>query len=289
MNTTLPPPRDLPPHAHARIRAELGRAVTRRRRGWLAPALTGAAALVLAAFFAWPAAPRDVDRTPSGPSSPPTSAASPTLGKRPVPRVSGVAPGRQAQIEDNCAKELDVRRAVLYQLVKDGAGEGALLYSPDGTALDCQMGDPDTPYNPVGGPADPLDWLAGPVSFDAGQASAGGDHSRGIYQGRPGLESFAGRITSDVTRVTVTVSGVAHQAIVANGTYYLRIVHPSDWLIPDPPVSAVLRAYDAHGAVLATVDLATYHPVCLRLPGGKLVPEGAATDPDACRDAVPWR
>lgn len=288
MNSTLPPTRDLPPRAHARIRGRVELAVTRRRRTWLAPALTGVAALLLAAFFAWPApAPQHVDRLPAGPS-PTTPSATVVPGERPVPHVPGVSPDRQAQIQQNCAKMLGTRDAVLYQLVKDAAGEGALLYAPSGTAVDCQLGDPGTPYNPTGGAAKPLDWLPGPMSFDANYASAGGDHSRGIYQGRPGLESFAGRVTSDVARVAYTDSGGTHQAVVANGTYYLRIVHPSDWLIPDQPMSGVLRAYDAEGTVLATFDLATYHPICLRLPGGKIVPEAAA-NAGGCRDAVPWR
>lgn len=295
MNSTLPPARDLPPHAHARIRARLELAVTRRRRVWLAPALTGVAALILAAFFAWPApTPRHVDRIPAGPSTsrPPAATALPAPGTRAEPHVPGVSPARQAQIEENCDKFLGTRDSVLYQFIKDGAGEGALLYAPSGTAVDCQLGDPGTPYNPVGGAAYPLEWLPGPVSGDQlGSASAGGDSpgNREIYRGRPGLESYAGRITSDVARVTVTVSGATHQAVLANGTYYLRIVHPRNWLIPDPPEYAVVRAYDADGALLGTVDATTYFKTCYRVPGGTLIPGENMTDTGDCRPAVPWR
>jgi len=282
MNQTLPPTRDLPPRARARIRAHLELTVTRRRRRtWLAPALSGVAALLLIAFFAWPdPAPRDIDRPPARPS-----VTTPTPGQRPAPDVPGVSPARKAQIEQSCATMLDVRDAVLYQLVEDAAGEGALLYTRSGMAIDCQLGEPETPYNPTGASTAALDWLPGPMSFDTNYAEAGGDD----WLGQPGLQSYSGRVTSDVARVTYTDSGLTQRAALANGTFYLRVVRPADWVVPADPLSGVLRAYDADGTVLATIDLSTYHPFCLRLPDGSLVPKGSAVDPALCGDGVAWR
>jgi hypothetical protein len=289
VNTTLPPTRDLPPHAHARIRGRLELAVTRRRRTWLVPALSGVVALLLIAFFAWPdPAPRDIDRPPARPgvtAPPSTPTISPAPEHRPAPDVPGVSPASRAYIEKNCATMLDVRDAVLYQLVKDAAGEGALLYTRSGMAVDCQPGKPETFYNPTASVLAALDWLPGPMSVDTNYAQAGGDS----WLGHPGLQSYAGRVTSAVARVTYTDSGVTQRALVANGTFYLRIVRPSDWVIPADPVFGVLRAYDADGAVLATIDLSTFHPFCLRLPDGKLVPKGTAVAPEDCHDGVPWR
>jgi hypothetical protein len=291
MNTTLPPTRDLPPKAHARIRARVELAVTRRRRPWLAPALSGAAALVLIAFFAWPAPAPHGEDPAAGPTRPPTGAtATSPAGERPPPTVPGVSPERRAQIEDDCDEEfgdaVPAAEPVLYQLIKDAAGESALLYTPDGQVWTCRPNDLDKPHSVYGAPARPLDWLPGPVSVDVlHDASPGGDH----HPGYPGLEAYAGRVTSDVARVTVTISGATHQAVVANGTFYLRIVHPSDWQVPDPLPSGVLRAYDKDGTLLASGDLWSFHPACVRLPNGQVEPEGEPVGSATCVYGVFWR
>jgi hypothetical protein len=296
MNTTLPPTRDLPSKAHARIRARVELAVIRRRRPWLAPALSGATALILIAFFAWPApAPRGDDPA-AGPTRPPTgaTATSPPTGERPVPTLPGVSPERRAQIEQDCdEKHADVIPAdepVLYQLIKDAAGESALLYTPDGQVWTCRPNDLDKPHSMYGSSAVPLDWLPGPVSVDVlHDFSYGGDVAGEKRPGFPGLEAYGGRVTSDVARVTVTISGATHQAVVANGTFYLRIVHPSDWKFPDPPPAGVLRAYDEHGTVLAEGDLWDFRAPCTRLPNGQVAPEGEPIGSSTCVDGVFWR
>lgn len=295
MNTTLPGPRDLPPHRHAEIRAELERAVTgRRRRAWRAPALTAAAVVVLVAFFAWPSpAPRDADRAPAGPSSaaPTSSGPAPPAVERPPPVVPGLSPARRVEIEKGCAKSVGERDATLYQLVEDDAGKSALLYTED-SSVSCDLDVPGTPYNAVGGDAFPLGWLPGPVSIDVNHASAGGDSSgnRGIYTGMPGLETAAGRITSDVARVTYTNHGVTTDAVLANGTYLVRVAHPTTWEIPDPPRLGVLRAFDAAGAFIGSLDVERwYTSMCARAPGGTIFPRETRADPSTCGAAVPWR
>jgi hypothetical protein len=274
-----------------RIRSRLELAVTeRRRRPWLAPALSGMAALILIAFFAWPGPPGA--RPSGGPTSPPPAGATAPSStvERPAPTVPGVSPERRAQIEDDCDEELDdavpAAEPVLYQLIKDAAGESALLYTPDGQVWTCRPDDLDKPHSGYGAPAAPLDWLPGPVSVDVlHDAAPGGDH----HPGYPGLEAYAGRVTSDVARVTVTISGATHQAVVANGTFYLRIVHPSDWQVPDPLPSGVLHAYDERGTPLASGDLWSFQPACVRLPNGQVEPEGAPVGSATCVDGVFWR
>jgi hypothetical protein len=51
----------------------------------------------------------------------------------------------------------------------------------------------------------------------------------------------------------------------------------------------VVRAYDAHGKLIGTVDQSRYYLTCHRAPGGALIPWGTTADPSTCRDAVPWR
>jgi hypothetical protein len=41
-------------------------------------------------------------------------------------------------------------------------------------------------------------------------------------------------------------------AVLANGTFLGRILHPSTWLIPDNLPRPVVRAYDAGGTLLGT-------------------------------------
>jgi hypothetical protein len=285
MNTTLPSDRDLPPHAHARIRGRLELAVTeRRRRPWLAPALSGLAALVLVAYFAWPG--QHGARQPAGPTSPSST-------ESPAPTVPGVSPERRAQIEKACGEKVkdvifDAGDSVLYQLIKDAAGEGALLYTADGRVTTCRPDDLDQPGSVYGASAGPLDYLPGPVSLDVTHDTTdGGDVVGGKYRGHPGVESYAGRATSDVARVTVTTSGATHQAVVVNGTFYVRILHPSDWQHPDPQPTVVVRAYDADGTLLAAVDMENGHAACMRLPDGQVKPEGS--DPATCVPGVWWR
>jgi hypothetical protein len=268
MNTTLPAPRDLPPHRHARIRAELERAVTHRRRwAWLAPALTGAAVVILVAIFAWP----------SPPSSPVPTDLAP--GQQPTLALPGVSPARRTEIASQCRKVTGLADAQVYQRISDADGDAFLLYTPDGSIAVCRERG-DVYERGVAGGVGPLDWLPGAVSVDTEQGYLDGGHP---YRG----QVIAGRLTSKVARVTFTDGGVTRDAAIANGTYLLRILHP----IGQGGGSGVVRAYDAHGALLATVDPVDDRPfdeTCYRLTGGKIVPKNAANRHD-CRVGVRWR
>ena len=296
MNPTLPTSRDLPPLARTRIRAELERVVTRRpRRVWLVPTLSAAAAagFLLVALLALPSKPHDGDGPPAvpmseappataGAGSPPISTAPMPPGERPSSAIPGVSADRRDEIQRNCAAADGKPRAVLYRLIEDEAGRTALLYTPDGYAIECRMGVPASPYGVTGSTSMPLDWLPGPVSLDVHSAYPGD----GIAAG---LQTAAGRITSDVARVTYTIGGRTADAVIANGTYVARILHPRDWQSPDSPEDGVVRAYDAHGELLATVYERDYYRTCYRAPGGALLPYGTGADPNTCREAVPWR
>jgi hypothetical protein len=296
MNTTLPAPRDLPPHARTRIRAKLERAVTRQpRRVWLVPALTASAAVaaILIALVVWPSDPSDDYRFPAGPTptaappttdtySPPISTAPIPPGARPSSAIPGVSPDRRDEIEKNCAGEAARRSAVLYQLIEDEPLRTALLYTPDGEAIDCPLGAPE-PLDRIGvGVRGPLDWLPGPVSLDLHTATPG------EWEQTTVLQTTAGRVTSDVARVTYTIEGITKDAVVANGTYVARILHPGDWREMQES-NGVVRAYDAKGELLATIDERDYYSTCHRAPGGAQIPYGTTADPSTCRDAVPWR
>ncbi|MGH3878004.1 MAG: hypothetical protein ACRDSK_13325 [Actinophytocola sp.] len=297
MNPTLPAPRDLHPHKRTRIRAELERAVTRRpRRVWLVPALTASAAVavVLVTLVVWPSTQGDDYRIPAGPTptappstgtfSPPISTAPPPPGARPSPAIPGVSPDRRNEIERNCAGEAGKQRAVLYRLIEDAAGRTAVLYTPDGEAIECPLGVADSLLGPGIGARGPLDWLPGPVSLDLSGATPGDGANAG-------LETAIGRVTSDVARVTYTTGGVTTDAVVDNGTYVARILHPNDWDASEAEArqNGVVRAYDARGELIGTVDQSRYYLTCYRAPGGALLPWGTSADPSTCREAVPWR
>lgn len=155
-----------------------------------------------------------------------------------------------------------------------------MLYTPDGEAIECPLGVADSLLGI--GARGPLDWLPGPVSLDLSGATPGA----GV---NAGLESAIGRVTSDVARVTYTTGEVTTDAVIDNGTYVARILHPSNWDASQARQDGVVRAYDAHGKLVGTVDQSKYYLTCHRAPGGALIPWGTTADPSTCRDAVPWR
>jgi hypothetical protein len=287
MKTTLPPSRDLPPHAHARIRARLEREVGGRRRpAWLLPLVAGMAAAILVAFVAWPQA------TDSG--SPPARPAPTPTGERPQPGPPGVTPQRRAQVEADCRRHAGASDLLLYQLIDDAAGRFALLYSPAGRAYACHPG--RTPlYADDGQFPDvrPLDWLPGPLSVDivTGNPAGGPLAAEAPDPSLVAVSLAAGRVSADVARVTYTYGGRTAEAEPTNGTYVARILYPPNFTPPvmSPPLG-VVRAYDAAGDELAAVRLSLYHHVCYAVPGGGDVPHGNAVDPPHCQGvAVPWR
>lgn len=189
-----------------------------------------------------------------------------------TPSVPGLAGNEVREIERGCLASAGLGRTGdgqpapttgpsgagvrMVNLVNDDAGRLALLYGPD-AVLTCLIAGPGMPFNASFGP---LSGGAGQrpetIVVDSEGASSGGDApgSKEAYRGQRGFELAAGRITRDVARVTMTIDGQTVDAALANGTFLARLVHPSTWTIPDGPRPVLIRAYDAAGNELATVD-----------------------------------
>jgi hypothetical protein len=286
MNTTLPPPRDLPPHAHARIRARLELEIGRRHPpAWLVPLVAGLAVIVLVAVLAWPrgAAPGSRPAEPGPAVSPPPTPA----GERPQPGPPGVSPRQRTSIETECRGRAHDDDLQLYRVADDSAGRFALLYGPAGV-FGCHLGsDPADPTQDSLLPVGPLDWLPGPVSVDYAFSIVAAD-----WPGQPpsdGLEMVAGRVTSDVARVVYTVDGRTGEDVVTNGTYLVRIRYAASARDREPTSMGTVTAYDAAGEEIATVHLARAMSICHKIPGGTVIPEETLADHRFCDPAVPWR
>jgi hypothetical protein len=108
------------------------------------------------------------------------------------------------------------------------------------------------PYNGGGGGIGPF---TPPVSQDYSGADAGGDAPGGKaeYAGMHGTEVVAGRTAPEVARVTVTQGDQTVEARLADGVYLARIVHPTDWVIPENQRPPVVRAYDKNETLLAEI------------------------------------
>jgi hypothetical protein len=257
MNTTLPPSRDLPPRRHAEIRdAVLSAAAPHPARRWLAPLVTAATALAAIGLVAWfvpwsgtaPAGGQPVS-TPAEPTDTTVPAAL---------AVPGVDPGEVPAIEKGCRESaIPEAKVTLRQVITDQAGRLALLVAVDATAgtesmVVCELDAPPTGYNAGFGGMSPY---TGVVSLDFAMASAGGDVGGGKpeYAGRPGSVEIAGRVSPEVAKVTVSQSGDTVDAVIADGTYLARIVHPSDWPIPENHPAPVVHAYDKNGTLLGEI------------------------------------
>ncbi|HEV7651926.1 MAG TPA: hypothetical protein VGP26_27540 [Actinophytocola sp.] len=132
-------------------------------------------------------------------------------------------------------------------MADDSAGRFALLYGRGGV-FGCYPGtDPADPVQDPVVPVGPLDWLPGPVSVDFDSSIVPGD----LVPGEPvpeGLEMVAGRVSSDVARVTYTVDGRSGADAVTNGTYLIRIRYRASADDERPSSMGVVTAYDAVGA-----------------------------------------
>jgi hypothetical protein len=247
VNTTLPPSRDLPPGRHNEIRHELLTAVApRQTRRWLAPLVTAAAALVVVGMVAWFAPWNQSGGTAGGqPAATTTQPAPPSTGAN---GHEGDAPA----IVEGCVQSAGVKgEFTLRQLITDGAGRYALLYS-DKNVLGCTLDVPTMPYN--AGFSSLTEFVA-PVSVDYTAAAAGGDVSgnKSQYAGQHGTIAVMGRIAPEVAKVTVTLGTETLEAAVSEGTYVVRGVYPTTWEIPDN-LRAVVRAYDKNGTLLDEIS-----------------------------------
>ena len=260
MNTTLPPSRDLPPGRHAEIRAAVLRAATPdRTRRWVAPLVTATAALAVIGAVAWVAPWSGGGEPPAGqPPHPTETTQAPT--DEVSPSIAGLTAEEVTAIEQGCRESTfpDVRFTLLA-ILTDDAGRLALLRGTDDRGreymIDCTLDfSPALPYNGSGGG---VGAFAPPVSIDINERSAGGDipGNKAEYAGTHGTEEYAGRISPEVAKVTVTQGGRTVEATLAGGAYLARIVHPTDWVIPETPPAPIVRAYDKDGTPLAEIGL----------------------------------
>lgn len=251
MNTTLPPSRDLPPGRHAEIRTALLSAVTPgTTRRWVAPVVTAAAAFVVIGMVAL-VAPWGTDDSAT------QVGAQPTLPTgRATAQVPGVDPSEVSGIEEGCRRvSIPAVKLILRQVISDQAGRLALLTTAneatgtDAMVVICELDAQPNGYNAGYGTMGPF---IGPVTIDGAMAAAGGDAPGGkpVDAGRLGGDEIAGRVSPEVAKVTYVQGDESVDAVVANGTYLARIVHPSDWAIPENRPAPVVRAYDKNGTLL---------------------------------------
>lgn len=175
-------------------------------------------------------------------------------------------------------------RIRVYNLVRNAAGETALVYGPT-VVLSCQIGSQPGPYNAGGGglPGG-LEWLPGPVSIDMLGGSSGGAVPGGKHPGQRGRYLIAGRVTHDVTRVTVTYGPDSMTVAPLNGTYLAEFVYPADWQLPTQRALQV-RGYDAAGRLVGQASQLG----CFITPDGRRSIGPRPGYPVRCVPAVPWR
>lgn len=276
MTSMLPPTRDLPPGRHTQIRAELERAVGRRRSRFAVPILAAAAAVLTVAT--------SVVLLRPGPSDP-TPAVQITTSPPPASYDLGVPPETVAAIEEGCAKAARVGTAKLRQLVLEES-RWALLYS-ENAALSCHL--VGNAYS-AGSVQGDMRWLPGYFSVEEMISAAGGDvpTAKPADAGKRGFHQVGGRVDEKVARVTLSADNQVVDAKVANGTYVARIYYPSTWRFPENDRTPVVRAYDAAGNLLGSSD--TSWQTCYENPEtGALVGSVRQQPTDQCQPALPWK
>lgn len=290
MTSMLPPTRDLPPGRHARIRAEVERAVNGRRTSRLTvPVLAAAAAVLTVAASVVLLRPDPNEHTPAVQitTSPPTTQTTPVT--RPAPVIAGLSPERIAAIEKGCLESAGLQGdPKLHQHVGSGPGAFALIYTAD-AMLACSLDIAVYPFNSAFSSGFDPEWLPGHFAVDSNGASTGGDTpgNRPVYKGVPGYRIAAGRIDSKVARVTLTVDGQTVDATIANNTFVVRIVYPSTWSPPPGNDVGEVKAYDAAGNLLGSSK--ELHK-CFVNPKGDIVSGSwRGVDPKTCESALPWR
>jgi hypothetical protein len=248
------------------------------RRGRTVLALTTVAVTVLAlvAVVTW-LVPGQRDETGQAAGlSPaaglPTATGPPTAASQvgePGPVIPGLSTADRQAVEHGCGTSgvgsgrtpptpgvTDTANSFrLYNLLDDQAGRVGLLYG-EHAVLNCVIGGPAMPYNAGFRNFAGALPAAKPIAVDVTGAEAGGDGpgSKPTYRGQLGTEVVGGRVSDQVTKVTVTQGEQTVTAVLANGTFIARILHPSTWRIPDNYSPGVVRAYDSDGTLLATID-----------------------------------
>lgn len=300
MNTLLPPPRELPPHRHARIRQEIIRTVSGERatRRRLTPFAVGAAVLTALVVAAW-LVPWQLGGGPTLPVGGDSNQTERPTNDTPSPRL---VPAAEWQgIERRCieASARPDASATLYNLMEAHTGMLGLLYG-SGFIIQCWMDGPGMPDATVNGPPQHPDWLPGPFASDLRSGRSedppkGGDDV-GVY-----YDIAGGRISPNVARVTFTVRGETVDAVLANGTYLAEVAFrgTEDEYLSDSSES--LRAYDARGRLLGTLGITEYelgveNGRCYVLPDGNVLADfrlravrrSEPASPKTCGPATPW-
>jgi len=285
MTGVLPPTRDLPPGRQARIRAEVERAVTGRRRSkrYLVPVLAGATAVTAVVTSVVLLQP-DVGTDPQ-------PAVQITTDPPRVSETFGLSPEKLAVIEDGCTKSERVPdKLTMHQYGRDDAGEWALLYN-DQVVVACNLDRGGEEYDTDRPKEVSINWLPGRFSQDIELGRLGGDLHPTIpaMAGVPGLRFVAGRVDPSVARLTYRAyDGSTVNAKIANGTYVVRIAYPPTWNPNDVSGSVELRAYDAAGNLLGTSAELT--ETCYYAPDSKKIVHGdRGVTADKCKPATPWR
>jgi hypothetical protein len=274
----LPVERDLPTGRHAQLRdrlfAEISGGADRRRPRWLAPVAAAATAVgVLGVAVTVSGAVDNAHPSetvaPAEPRSSQQTTPSTTIAK---PIVAGLTPALSEEIARGCAQSYGLPGdgssltsgptatrmpeagpdLALYNLIEDEAGKLGLIYGAS-VGLLCTIDGPAMKYNPSGGTARPHE-LSGAFDVDHQEAASGGDMpgNKPIYRGRLGYRAAAGRVSAEVTRVTVAADGRTVEATVRNGTFIGRLVYPSTWEASALTHPIVVRAYGADGRELPT-------------------------------------
>ncbi|PSL58499.1 hypothetical protein B0I31_101718 [Saccharothrix carnea] len=291
MNHTLPPTRDVPPRRQAQIRARLEQEVGRGRRATrfaplIAAGVAAAAVIALVAVAApWQRGGADTAASRSGY---PTTAPPRTYSTAERPVIANLSPERVAEVERGCVESAGIDgKAVLHQYVTDTIGTFALLYTED-AMLSCTVDGPTMPYNSGFTAMLEIEWLPGEFAADEIGSASGGDGGKPEYAGKPGYDMVAGRVSSKVARVTFTQGGQTAEATIANGTFVARIPRPSDWEVPADRGAGDVRAYDAQGGLLGTLE-AFSRERCYMNPEYVIVVGNKEADPTTCLPAVSWR
>lgn len=230
-----------------------------------------------------------VSPTRPGPTPSPTPA-SPTPA-RPTPRPTGaepsVTPGVPSPTPVGWRAAPRLQDSVrVYNHIRDGAGEHALVYGPY-DVLSCDIGESaQLPYNAGGASGQDTRWLPGPVSVDQQGSTPGGVRHSGdtVPVGR-GYDLVEGRVGRDVARLEVRIGSDRMTVTPVNGTYIARFVRTTTWR-PDPARDWTITAYDRNGTELTTLD--PMPTGCFVAPTGEVVYGPPDTPRLKCRPAQLW-
>jgi hypothetical protein len=266
-------------------------AVRRTGRRRTAGAVTAAAAITAAAVMV----PGMLTARP-GPHTP-TVTASSTASHQQVHRVA-YPPMPECEPQQRAGAPPLGKYQVLARLDLRG-GYYAFLVGPTGSVV-C-MKDPRLPLNGSStqhAPAGTQDWLPGHLSIDHHMNNRGGLNLQTGQMDQSNTkiaQVLAGRVSDQVAKVTATgADGAVASATPVNGVYLVSIYleHASKAALAIYGGGATVRAYDAHGKLLAETRSSMMAPqLCYLMPDGRKLPRGdkpGASELATCRPALRW-